>query len=171
MNQLERMKRVFIVFLLIISQAVLCQNKFSFTENGLAPSQITTKVNGYTKTELQELTLSWIRERLKYSTAKVDGEFIILTVVKGNFIEVKKSYYNVKYSAKISFDKGRFTLEPMDVFTKLNSKYDMGWQPFDLKDGSAFFKRGKPIKKTKVYLKKIPELFNKLNADLLRFLK
>ena len=156
------------VILCLIAQTVLCQNTFTFSEKGLTPSQTTTKVNGFSKTELQQQALSWIQENYKYATTQVDGESIIFTDVKGNFIEVKKSYYNIKYRVRIRFDKGEFTLEPIDVFTKLNSKYDMGWQPFDLKDGAAFFKRGKPIKKTKVYIKKIPALFNELNERLHR---
>jgi hypothetical protein len=164
------MRRIFVVILCLIAQTVLCQSTFTFLEKGLTPSQVSTKVNELSKTELQQQTLSWIRKNYKYATTQVDGESILFTDVKGNFIEVKKSYYNVKYSVKIRFEKGQFTFAPITVFTKLNSKYDMGWQPFDLKDGAAFFKRGKPIKKTKVYVKKIPDLFNEMNEGLYKAL-
>ena len=165
------MRNFLFVVLFVIAQVAISQNEFVFNENGVTPSQIITQVNGFSKTELLQKTVTWLQESYKYSEVKVENKIITFTDTKGNFIKANKSYYSVKYSVKISFEKGQFTLKPLEVYTKLNSKYDMGWQPFDLKDGSSFFKRKKPIKSTRDYVKKIPALFNELNANLLRLLK
>lgn len=165
------MRNFLLVVFFLIAQVAISQNEFVFNENGLAPEQTTTQVNGLSKTKLCEQSMVWVHDNYKNAQIVIGyGEFVF-TDIKGNFIKANKSYYSVKYSVKISFEKGQFTLKPLEVYTKLNSKYDMGWQPFDLKDGSSFFKRKKPIKSTKDYVKKIPALFNELNANLLRLLK
>ena len=114
--------------------------------------------------------LSWVKKNYKNSndviTNQVNNESITITDIKPNYINIKKDYYYVKYSVKVSFQDGQYTLEPQQVFTKLNSKYDMGWKNFDLKDGASFFKRGKAIKSTRAYVEKIPNLFNELNTKL-----
>ena len=164
------MRRVVFVLLFIVSQTVFSQSEFTFTENGITPKQISVKINEASKTQLYAQTLSWIQKNFKKSdeviTDQVENQSITILDVKPNYINIKKDYYYVKYSVKILFEDGQFTFEPLEVFTKLNSKYDMGWQKFDLKDGSSFFKRGKPIKSTKVYVKKIPSLFNDVISSL-----
>ena len=165
------MKGIFVIILLVIGQSIFCQNVFKFTENGLTPRQTKFSLNDEnSKAMLFEKTIRWVQKNYKNPdkviTEQVENEYIIITSNKPNYINLKKDYYYVKYSIKISFAFGQYTFEPLEVFTKQNSKYNMGWHPFDLKDGSALFKRGKPVKKTKVYVKKIPALFNELNDSL-----
>jgi len=167
------MSRVFVIVLLLVTQGVFCQSAFSFNENGLTPKETDFFVGDQnTKDVLYKKTLKWFQEEYGNSknvvSEQVENEYVVITLIKPNYINVKKDYYYVKYSMKISFAFGQCTFEPIEVFTKLNSKYDMGWQAFDLSDGTAFFKRGKPIKKTKVYVEKIPALFNELNESLFK---
>lgn len=166
------MSRVFVVVLLLVTQGVFCQGAFSFTENGLTPKETDLFVGDQnTKDVLYKKTLTWFQKKYENSknvvSDQVENEYIVITLIKPNYINVKKDYYYVKYSMKISFAFGQCTFEPIEVFTKLNSKYDMGWHAFNLNDGTAFFKRGKPIKKTKVYVQKVPALFNELKLSLM----
>lgn len=169
------MLRIFIVFSLFITQVSIGQTKFTFTEKGLAPNVIHTTINDQSSTALYQKTLLWIDKIMtnpkQVITEQVANKYIIITFINPNYINIKKEYYYVKHSTKISFDQGKCSFEPVEVFTKINSKYDMGWQPFDLKDGTRFFKKGKPIKKSRVYLDKIPELFNTLVRHLSNDLK
>lgn len=165
------MRGIFMVILCLIAQASFCQNVFSFAENGLTPKEVNHSLSDeQSKALLFKKTMGWIQKNEKSSKLvvidQVENEYITISLVKPNYINVKKDYYYVKYIAKISFSFGQYKFEPLEVFTKLNSKYDMGWQPFDLNDGASFFKRGKPVKRTKVYVQKIPAVFNTLNDSL-----
>jgi len=165
------MRGLVFAVLFLLAHVAVGQNEFVFNETGLTPKKITVKVNNVSKTELYQQTLMWLQENYKNSEIQDQNEVITFTETKGNFIQASKNRYHVKYVVKISFEDGQYTLEPLEVFTKLNSKYDMGWKKFDLNDGSSFFKRRKPIKKTKSYVQKIPTLFNELKENLEKALK
>lgn len=175
MFNLKKMKRLLLIISLVLSQTSYGQSEFVFTENGLTPTSINITLENKTKGKLYQKTLTWIQQTFKKPNEVISEQsqnnFIILTDIKPNYINIKKDYYYVKYRVKIQFEKGAYTMEPLEVFTKLNSKYDMGWKPFDLKDGAALFKRGKPIKSTKAYVRKVPTLFNELNESLSKELK
>ena len=169
------MKKEFILLLLFISQVALGQDVFTFTESGLTPKDNTIKVEGMAEGQLYQKTLQWIQANFedpaKVITDKKASEYITITDVKPNYLNVRKDYFYVRYSVKIRFEGGQYSLEPVEVSTKVNSKYDMGWQKLDLQDGTKFFKRGKAIKATKSYVDKIPSLFNELNASLAKAMK
>ena len=99
-----------------------------------------------------------------------NNNFICLTGIKSNAIHVGKLYYHMQYTVKISLEKGKYKFEPLKVRSRLNSKYDMGWIDFDLKNGALFFKKGRAIKKTKSYVTDIPAVLNELNANLYNYL-
>ena len=166
------MKRVILIVALLLSQITFCQEKFSFTKGGLTPKHITSSIDNTSQEDLFQKTLSWLKENYKYANVETSEQenWIIFTDLKDNLINVSKRYYNSKYKIKISFEGGQYRFEPIEFSTKQNSKYDMGWEQVDLKDGSKFFKKERPIKATKSYVKKIPRLMNDLHESLYKYL-
>jgi len=146
------------------------QTKFTFTESGLTPESIITSIENLSATDLHNKTLNWIITTYKNPKTEIDNQVILLTGIKENVIQSDKQYFHMQYTIKIVFEKHQYTFEPLTIQTKANSKYDMGWKEIDLKNGAAFFKKGKPIKKTKSYVKDIPEVLNELNSSLYNYL-
>ncbi len=149
------------------------QSQFIFTQNGIQPKLITTSVKNISKDSLTAKINRWIRSNSISSSAikNIDSKYLLLTGMKENYIIVDKRYYHLEFVIKINIQNQSFGFEPLSLKTKQNSKYDMGWVPIDLTDGSQYFKKGKPIKKTKSYIKAIPTLLNSLNLELENFVK
>ncbi|MGC6431281.1 MAG: hypothetical protein ACON5F_09595 [Jejuia sp.] len=159
--------RTFIFSLIILwTLGVEAQTKFTFTENGLTPESSVTSIENLSATNLYNKTLNWIKTTYKNPKTEINNQVILLTGIKENAIQADKQYFHIKYTIKIAFEEHQYTFEPLSIKTKANSKYDMGWNEIDLKNGAAFFKKGKPIKKTKSYVKVIPEVLNELNSIL-----
>ncbi len=168
------MKNIIIFLSLIFTTLIYSQTKFVFNENGLTPEYTATSIDSIAKAELYSKTLKWVEATYKHPdnviNTKIENNFIHITSIKENAIQADKRYFHLKYSVKISFEKGECKFEPIKIQSKANSKYDMGWKDVDLKNGSEFFKKGKVIKKTKSYVKIIPEVLNKLNSNLYNYL-
>ena len=166
------MKKLVFLFLCMVSQTLFCQSEFGYTESGLTPKWVTSELNNSSQAELFQKTLSWIKENYKYADVETSEQkdWIVITDLKDNLIKVSKRYYNSRYKIKIRFEDHQYTFEPIEFATKQNSKYDMGWEAFNLEDGSAYFKKGKAIKASKSFVKKIPQLFNELNRNLYKAL-
>lgn len=163
--------RLLIVLLIFVFTAMgFGQEKFVFNETGLSPKHIISRVHGSSKTQLFDKALKWIKATYKNPDIEVDNQVILLTGIEENAIQANKQYFHLKYKVKVTFEKGQCTFKPISIKTKANSKYDMGWKEIDLKNDSEFFKKGKPIKKTKSYVKMIPEVLNKLNSNLYNYL-
>lgn len=168
------MRNIITFIPLVFITLAYSQNKFVFNENGLTPKYSLSNIDSTTVSELYTKTLYWIKKNYKNPEkvidSKVKNDVIQFTGLKENAINTDKRYFNLNYTIKISFKKGQYTFEPLSIQTKANSKYDMGWKDFDLKNGSSFFKKGKAIKNTKSYVKVIPALLNDLNNSLYTFL-
>ncbi|MFD2726654.1 hypothetical protein [Hyunsoonleella rubra] len=168
------MRSTIIIILLIFSNASYTQSKFGFNIDGLSPESLTIEAKSFSQTELYTKTLLWIKATYEHPDrtiiSLIANEAIQISGIKDNAIEVDKQYFYLKYDIKISFKKGQYSFEPLSIHTKINSKYDMGWQPVDLKNGASFYKKGKVIKKTKSYVKVIPEVLNELNSSFYNYL-
>jgi hypothetical protein len=95
---------------------------------------------------------------------------IQFTSIKWNAVNLGDQYYIAEYSVRLSFQDGNYQFEPTTIRLKLNSKYDMGWEEFDLMDGAAYFKKGKVMKKYKSYLSDMTARLNELNLHLIEHL-
>ena len=165
-----KVKACLLVFALLSTLTLYSQEKFSYTAEGLNPNVLTSNIADASQQDLFEKTLAWLKENYPYAdveTSKESGNtFIVFTDLKDNLIKVSKRYYNSRYKIKVRFEAGQFSFEPLEFATKQNSKYDMGWTVFDFNNGAEYFKKGKPIKATKSYVKGIPRLFNELMESL-----
>lgn len=168
------MKATFIFIALLLTTLTQSQTKFTFNENGLTPKSLTIKTDTLSETELYTKTLQWITATYKNPektiVSQIEGEVLQISGIKDNAIKADKRYFHLKYAIKINFKNQQYTFEPLSIETKANSKYDMGWKNIDLKNGSDFFKKGKPIKKTKSYVKVIPKVLTELNTSLYNYL-
>ncbi|MBC3759286.1 DUF4468 domain-containing protein [Hyunsoonleella sp. SJ7] len=168
------MRSTFIITFLIFSNASYTQTRFTFTKNGLTPEHVVVQVDSLSETELYSKTLNWIKATYKNPdkviNSKIENHHIQMTSLKENAIKVDKRHLHLRFTIKISFKTGQYKFEPLSIQTKVNSKYDMGWKPFDLKNGAEFFKNGKVIYKTKSYVEVIPEVLNELNSSFYNYL-
>lgn len=168
------MKRIIFTIFLISTTLAYSQNKFVFKENGLVPAYTISYIDSVIETEMHKKTLKWIKNTYKNPDVITDtqnnNDFILLTDIKNNALNQGKLYYHIKYTIKISFENGKYRFEPIEVQSRLNSKYDMGWKDFDLKNGDLFFKKGRVIKKTKSYVTDIPAVLNEVNINLYNYL-
>ena len=168
------MKNIILLKLFIFTAIVYSQNKFIYNQNGLVPEYTITNIDSISKTELYKKSLNWIK--INYENpdralkAQVENDYISFTGTYENIVKVDKRYYHIKYTVKISFKNGQYKFEPLEIQSKLNSKYDMGWAHFDLKNGTLFFKNGKIINKSKSYVTEIPVVLNDLNSNLYEYL-
>lgn len=164
------MRYILVFIAIIFSTVVSSQDKFAYTEKGLKPKYLSFTIGNNSKANLYTKTLNWIKTNYNDINAVIgvnnENNFIQFSSIKENAINLGKQYFHIKYTIKISFEKGNYKFEPLEIQTKLNSKYDMGWQVIDLKDGASFFKKGKVIKKMKSYVTAIPILLNELNGSL-----
>lgn len=145
------------------------QTPFIFTEDGLSPDSLVREVKGSSVDSLKQKALDWVNTSLSKDNvvfALNHDNTIELTGISYDVITADKQSYHVKYTIKLSFKNGLYQFQPVSLQTKMNSKYDMGWKDFSLKDGSTFFRRGKVIKKLKSYVEAIPLLLNTINANL-----
>lgn len=169
------MKSRFLLIAFVISALSFGQNQFVFSENGLDPEYIVTPVDSTSPSILFQKTLEWAKSNFTGDNTAIDSQpennSIHLTGYKNNAVNEGKLYYSLKYRIKISFEKGQYTFEPTEVLLKLNSKYDMGWKAFDLKNGTPYFKRGKVIRNLKSYVYDIPAVLNDVNTRLYQHLK
>jgi len=168
------MKCLIFTIFLISATFAYSQNKFVFNENGLVPEYTISNMDSMTETEMHKKTIKWINATSKNPNVIFDShdknDFILLTGIKNNLLNIGKQYYHMKYTIKISFEKGEYKFEPIAIQSKLNSKYDMGWKDFDLKNGALYFKKGRVIKKSKSYVTDIPDVLNQLNTNLYNYL-
>ncbi len=150
------------------------QTTFKFSEKGLSPESVTTTIEGLSKTELYNKTLAWIENTYKNADKVIQsksGDSLINFIhIKDNAVNIDKIYSSIKYSITISFEDGQYKFEPTAIQTKVNSKYDRGWNDFNLKNGETFYKRGKLIKKSKSFVINIPDILNQLYASLNAYL-
>ncbi|WP_165453954.1 DUF4468 domain-containing protein [Hyunsoonleella flava] len=159
-----------ILLVLVCTSFGFGQGKFVFNKDGLSPKHTISKVDGLSKIQLFNKALKWIKATYKKPDTEMDKQIIRLTSIKENAIQADKRYFHMKYVVEISFKEGQYTFKPLEIQTKANSKYDMGWKDFNLNNGEAYFKKGKVIKKTKSYVKAIPAVLNEINARLYDFL-
>lgn len=168
------MRTSFIITLLILSNASYTQTKFAFTKNGLTPEHVVSDADSISSTDLYNETLKWIKNTYKNPEkvidSKIENDHIQITSIKENAIKVDNRHLHLRFTIKISFKTGQYRFEPLSIQTKVNSKYDMGWKPVDLKNGASFFKNGKVIYKTKSYAEVIPEVLNELNSSFYNYL-
>ncbi|WP_435623593.1 hypothetical protein [Flagellimonas sp.] len=151
------------------------QAEFVIAEDGLSPKTISAEMSAFNSSQMYTKTMGWIEENSEtYNLSvehAVENASIRISFLKGNAATLDKQYYNIGYKAKIRFEDGKYTFEPTEIRLKLNSKYDMGWTDFDLYDASAYFKKGKTLRKYKSYLENIPKPMNELQVNLLSYLK
>lgn len=164
------MRSSIFLFLVLSHTILVSQNLFSYEEQGLTPASINISLENKSASELYNKTLNWIKKHYKNPEKtiinKTKHEIIEFTGLKENAIISNKRYCHLKYTVKIIFKKDAYIFKPQYIQTKVNSKYDMGWEQFNLKKGTHYFKKGKPIKKTKSYVKEIPKILNQLYTSL-----
>ncbi|PRX56461.1 hypothetical protein [Flagellimonas meridianipacifica] len=146
------------------------QTEFTITADGIYPKAITSEIGAYTTSQLYKKTIDWIEENSETHNLTIDctAEDISIHIssLKNNAANLEKQYYNATYRVNIRFESGKYTFEPTQIQLKLNSKYDMGWEDFDLNNGSLYFKKGKPLRKYRAYLENIPKVLNELHTEL-----
>ena len=168
------MRQLFFLIALVHTTLSYSQDIFVFTEDGLYPEYAISKIDGLSQNKLYNKTLGWVYKTYKNPnvviSSKSENHFIFLTSLEENVINADKRVFHMRYTIKISFNNEQFKFEPIKIQFKANSKYDMGWKDFDLKNGAIFFKKGKVIKKTKSYVIDVPKVLNKLNTNLCNYL-
>ncbi|WP_282042681.1 hypothetical protein [Winogradskyella flava] len=160
------MKPTLAFLVLVFTTIAYCQDAFVFNENGITPGHIISKVDSAPKAALYSKTLQWIKNTDAVVDVYAENDFIQLIGTTTNAINEGKRYFHMKYVIKISFENETYKFELLEIQLKANSKYDMGWMDFNLKDGSPFFKKGKVIKKLRSYVIDIPKILNELNTNL-----
>lgn len=165
------MKKFFVCFYLLASSIIFCQEQFVFTDQGLNPTTISAE---FQNMSVYSKSLKWIKDNSETHKIKVldslENEMILFTASKGNAVSLDKQYFNVRYTIRLNFKESHYTFEPTEIDLKLNSKYDMGWKPFNFKDTSQYFKKGKPIKKYRAYLNGISQPLNLLHQQWVNFI-
>ena len=150
------------------------QQEFTINETGLAPSASTQEFEAVSKGGLYQKTLTWIEEnRTPFKLVveeQIEQEAISLSSTKWNAVYKDEAYYIVQYTITLKFQENGYTFEPTAIRLKLNSKYDMGWQDFDHSNTSAYFKKGKLIKKYKNYIPPMTDHLNELSLSLNNYL-
>ncbi|MCA0153764.1 hypothetical protein [Winogradskyella vincentii] len=166
------MKHLLFSLSVLVSISMFGQDKFEITEEGLTPKSITISSDAsdtYTK------ALQWLEantENYDITIAEtIENETIQFTSTKGNATSLDKQYFNAKYSITMTFTADQYTFRPTAIDLKQNSKYDMGWKPFDLNNANPYFKKGKPIRKYRAYLSGITTPLNTLYIQLTNALK
>lgn len=158
------MQKIFALFILLLSTTVASgQEQFAIDEQGLNPKSISSKFNPDSKEQLYEKILTWLEktEEHKIDLGKtVINKEIHFDLFKGNAVNLADRYYNAKYAIQINCEDGNYTIQPTEIFLKVNSKYDMGWKEFSISDASEFFKKGKVIRKYKAYLQDLTTPLN-----------
>ncbi|WP_411895368.1 hypothetical protein [Winogradskyella sp. A2] len=166
------MKKGLLCISILCSTLVFSQEQFAITEEGLTPKTITVQ---FEKTDLYTKALQWITDHTKTYNLEVletvENESIQFTSTKGNAVSLDKQYYNIRYTISLSFTDNQYSFETKTIDLKLNSKYDMGWKPFDQNNTAQYFKKGKPIKKYRAYLSSITATLNALHLKLANYLK
>lgn len=151
------------------------QNQFMIQEDGLTPTTITSEIKELKQNVLFEKTLNWIDKNAESNNLVVEDstlhKSIRISFIKGNAITLEKQYFNAKYEVLINFDNGSYSFEPTKIQLKLNSKYDMGWKDFNLRNGMEFYKKGRPKRKYKSYLKNLVAPLNKVHQDIDTYLQ
>ena len=164
------MKYLILCINLLITTSVYGQDKFAITPNGLSPQFSTSRIDHLTRNQIYEKTLTWIElneEAYKLSVQdKTENEVIQLTSVKWNAVNLGEKYYTSEYNIHLIFEENKYKFEPTAIRLKLNSKYDMGWENFDLSNGDMYFKKDKIFKKYKVYLKDLMLGLNEVSLRL-----
>ncbi len=154
----------------LISLSSYGQQEFRITENGLAPELSSAAVDDLSQSEFYEKTLNWIetnKEEYKLELVeKIQNQSIQFTSTKWNATHLGEKYYIAEYTINLNFEENSIQFEPTAIRLKLNSKYDMGWNDFNLADGAMYLKKGKVIKKYKAYLNDLMARLNKLNMEL-----
>ncbi|MEQ9301882.1 MAG: hypothetical protein RIF33_25100 [Cyclobacteriaceae bacterium] len=169
------MKYLILCIGLLLTVTAYGQGDFAITTNGLEPKFCTSSIDHLASSELYEKTLTWIEENQEeYKLSideKIEGEMIELTSIKWNAVNLSDKYFIAHYHIRLNFEEDQYQFKPTAIQLKLNSKYDMGLEDFDLTGGEMYFKKGKVIKKYKAYLDDITALLNELNLQLNAYLK
>lgn len=172
-NERKQMKQVLQCLVLLLSATMYGQQEFIIGADGLAPKNIASAIDQ--KNELFTKTLAWIEaneEEYKLSIAEQsENVSITFSSIKGNAVTLADRYFHAKYDIQVRFEEDQLLFEPSQIQLKVNSKYDMGWKDFDLKDPSTYFKKGKVIRKYKAYLGDLVKPLNQLQLELTSHLK
>lgn len=169
------MKRVFQGLLLLLSTLVYGQEEFIIGADGLTPKNMVSTIDQTTADDLFKKTRVWIETNEKeYKLALIEereNTTITFSGIKGNAVHLSDRYFHAKYDIQVRLEEDQYIFKPIQIQLKVNSKYDMGWKDFDLKDTSTFFKKGKVIRKYKDYLEDLVAPLNQLYLELTAHLK
>lgn len=152
--------------MLVFSAIGYGQDRFNFEETGLTPTTIVTELKTSGPQDAYRLVSNWIKNNNYDLIDSLHGVSFQFRFIKENAIQEGKQTYHLRSTLQLTFDKQNYSLTPLYLETKLNSKYDMGWNEIDLKNTSKFFKNGKALKKTKSYVQQIPLALNELYTEL-----
>ncbi len=167
------MIRLFAIYtIMLISASAWSQDRFSLTDQGLNPVKIAVSIKGLDEVKLSYKVMEWMQQNNFAIESNINSEeqdkWIQFVSSKENAIQLGKQQHHILLTIKIRFFSEYYVFEPLEIATKLNSKYDMGWKDFDLKNTSNYFKNKKPIKKTKAFVREIPAFLNELYSSLVR---
>ena len=168
------MKRVFHGLVLLLWTMAYGQQEFIIGADGLAPKSMASAIDQTTTDDLFKKTMAWlVANEKEFKLAIIEereNTTITFSSIKGNAVTLADRYFHAKYDIQVRFEGDQLLFEPTQIQLKVNSKYDMGWKDFDLKDTSTFFKKGKVVRKYKAYLDDLTtplnNLYRKLHAHL-----
>ncbi len=166
---------LFVLFLFFLARPAVAQEQFAIEATGLMPKSIRFQIpSGDSSQQLFQQTLDWIKANEKTYKLTLEetglGTEMVLTHIKNNAVNLGDRYFHAKYDTKIQFEGSQILFEPIKIQLKVNSKYDMGWNDFDLSSGVEFFKKDKPIKKYRTYLNDLVAPINALHQALVSYL-
>lgn len=163
------MKKSIFLFLALISQFVMSQTQFEFSENGLTPKFLYIQLDGKSAAEINESAKKWFianSKNFNLDVVKSEENKIEFTTTKNNGTNLDKQYFHIKYEIELRFEENNLKFIPKSIQLKLNSKYDMGWKDFDLSEGYTFYKRGKLVRKYRDYISSIMLEMNRVYDDI-----
>ena len=155
--------------LLLVCKFTFAQTEFSITSEGLSPELIRLELPGASREELFQKTNQWIQKNqidFKLSIEEQeDLKEIVFSSIKNNGVNLGERYFHAKYQVNVLFEDEMVIFSPTQVQLKVNSKYDMGWEDFDMKSPDEFFKKGKVLRKYKDYIEDLVMHLNALAAN------
>ena len=147
------------------------QATFELKTEGLIPKELRVEQDELSTPDLFfDKAIEWIaldpKNRSHLQSDLHQDRILHFRVLKWNAVQQGKQAYHLRFTLRIQFDAQGYTFRPVAIETKLNSKYDMGWTAIDLNNMASFFKKGKPVKKTKEYVSAIPSMLNAIYTDV-----
>lgn len=154
---------------------------FKITPEGITPKYVVVNVDK-TQAELYKKTLGWISHT--YDTpssvikSQIENEYIRFTgIEKGLYRQPfmgSTQDFDIKYEIEISFKDGKYKFE----LVGLEISYTVGERPHiwttstkaGVFNGNDYNKKGE-LKAYAKYFHEVPEYFNKLNINLLKYLE